>query len=60
MYDDLRDKYIPRRYVRCPSHFKLSMLFASENKYLQLRIATFLHKAFDIHSTVLSGQILYL
>ena len=36
MYNDLRDKYIPRKYVRCPSLFKLSMLFASENKYLQL------------------------
>ena len=46
MYNDLRDKYIPRKYVRCPSLFKLSMLFASENKYLQLRLATFLHKAF--------------
>ena len=30
MYNDLRDRYIPRRYVRCPSLFKLSMLFASE------------------------------
>ena len=27
MYNDLRDKYIPRKYVRCPSLFKLSMLF---------------------------------
>ena len=60
MYNDLRDKYIPRKYVRCPSLFKLSMLFASENKYLQLRLATFLHKAFDVRDTVLSGQMLYL
>ena len=60
MYNDLRDKYIPRKYVRCPSLFKLSMLFASENKYLQLRLATFLHKAFDVRCTVLSGQMLYL
>ena len=36
------------------------MLFASENKYLQLRLATFLHKAFDVRDTVLSGQMLYL
>ena len=56
MYDDLRDKYIPRRYVRCPSLFKLSVLFASENKYLQLRLATFLHKAFDVRDIVLSGR----
>ena len=33
MYYDLRDKYIPRKYVRCPSLiFKLSMLFASEKQ----------------------------
>ena len=60
MYYDLRDKYIPRRYVRCPSLFKLSMVFASEDKYLQLRLATFLHKVFDVRNTVLSGQMLYL
>ena len=58
MYNDIRDKYIPRKYVRCPSPFKLSMLFASENKYL--RLATFLRKAFDVPNTVLSGQKLYL
>ena len=31
--------------VKCPSLFKLPMLFASENKYLQLQLATFLQKA---------------
>ena len=60
MYNDIRDKYIPRKYVRCPSPFKLSMLFASESKYLQFRLATFLRKAFDVPNTVLSGQKLYL
>ena len=44
MYNELSDKYIPRKYVRCLSLFKLSVLFASENKYLQFRLATFLHK----------------
>ena len=58
MYNGIRDKYIPRKYVRCPSRFKLSTLFASKNKYLQLRLATFLHKAFDVRNTVLSGQML--
>ena len=31
MYNDLRDKYIPRKYVRGQSLFKLSMFFPSEN-----------------------------
>ena len=30
--DDPRDKYIPRKYVRCLSLFWLSMLFASEKQ----------------------------
>ena len=33
---DPRGEYIRRRYVSCPSHLKLSMLLAYENKYLQL------------------------
>ena len=44
----------------CLSLFKLSMLFASEKKYLQLRLATFLQKAFDVRNTVLAGQMLNL
>ena len=54
MYNDLRDKY------KYATLFELSMLFASENKYLQLRLATFLHKVFDIRNTVLCGRMLYL
>ena len=46
--------------VKCPSLFKLWMLFASENKYLQLQLATFLQKAFAVLNTILSGLMLYL
>ena len=35
------------------------MLFASENKYLQICLATFLQKASAVHNTILSGQMLY-
>ena len=46
--------------VKCPSLFKSWMLFAFENKYLQLQLATFLRKAFAVLNTILSGLMLYL
>ena len=74
MYYDPRDKYIPRKYVRCPSLFKLSM-FASEKQvsptvYDWLRLGEEKKRkkkkkkieAFTVRSrpTILSGQMLYL
>ena len=40
--------------------FKLSMLVATENEYLQLRLATSYKRPFPVRSTILSGQMLYL
>ena len=48
---------LPLSPLLSPSPF-LSLLF-SKNKLLQLRLATFLHKAFDVRNTVLSGHMLY-
>ena len=60
-YNELRDKYIPRKYSSCPFFFKLTMLFSTENKSAQRRLSAFLiYKASDIRFFFLSGQMPYL
>ena len=45
-YSELRAQYIPAKYYNCPSLFKLTLLLASENKSLIIRLALFIDKAF--------------
>eukprot|EP00745_Piridium_sociabile_P037030 TRINITY_DN669_c0_g1_i9.p1 TRINITY_DN669_c0_g1~~TRINITY_DN669_c0_g1_i9.p1 ORF type:complete len:120 (-),score=12.16 TRINITY_DN669_c0_g1_i9:79-438(-) len=47
VYAELREQYIAKKYYRCPSFFKLSMLLASENKLVISRLAMYIMKAFD-------------
>ena len=47
-YADLRQYYIPSKYYNNPCAFKLTLLLANENKYLLMRLAVFLHKAFIV------------
>ena len=48
LYNQLRERYIPSKYYRQPSLFKLTMLLATENKSLMLRVASFLTDAFKL------------
>jgi hypothetical protein len=47
-YADIRVKYLPKKFFNCPSMFKLSMLFATENKSLMLRFSKYLLEAFQL------------
>ena len=39
-YNEIRELYIPKKYCNCPSSFKLTLLLATSNKSLLLRLAT--------------------
>jgi len=47
-YAELREYYIPRKYTRIPSLFKLTMLFSNTSRPLLLRFSTFIMKAFSV------------
>lgn len=49
-YAELREYYIPRKYTRIPSLFKLTMLFSNTSKPLLLRFSTFVMKALSIRN----------
>ena len=50
--DNLRSQFIPGKYYRNPSQFKLCLLIASRNETTVKQFALFLYKAFKLRSTV--------
>ena len=51
---DLRDRYIPYKYHRYPTLFKLSLLLASENENVIRNLSIYLHKALILRSVLTS------
>ena len=49
-YAEITEQYIPRKYFNCPSSFKLALLLATTSKFLLIRLATYLMKAFTIRN----------
>ena len=49
-YAEITKQYIPRKYFNCPSSFKLALLLATTSKFLLIRLATYLMKAFTIRN----------
>ena len=49
-YKEIRELYIPKQYYNCLSSFKLTLLLATSNKSLLLRLATYIFKAFQIRN----------
>ena len=54
-YTEIREMYIPRKYYRCPSSFKLALLLAVTNKSVLLRLATYAMKAFQLRAALSSN-----
>ena len=44
-YTDLREKYIPAKFYRHPSSFRLALLLANENHVTVNNVATYVYKA---------------
>ena len=53
MYNELRNKYIPKFYVSSPSMEKFIQLASSNDKQLCLRVSSFIYKAYEIRKTVI-------
>ena len=49
-YAEIREQYIPKKYLTSPSSFKLALLLATASKVLLLRLAIYVMKAFTIRS----------
>ncbi len=49
-YKEIPELYIPKKYYNCPSSFKLTLLLATSNKSLLVRLATHIFKAFQIRN----------
>ena len=47
---DLREKYIPAKFLRQPCMFRLTLLFSSTNNSLIKQVAMYLYKAFERRS----------
>jgi hypothetical protein len=52
--NDLRNRFIPCKYFRQPSFFRLSMLMSSRNENLNKQLAIYLYKAFKIRNDMYS------
>ena len=57
IFKDLREQYIARKYYNQPASFKLTLLFASENRHVLLKVAKYLSKAFELRTTILSERV---
>ena len=53
-YETIREQYIPGKYFRTPSLFKLVMLMASESKSVMLNVANYVRHSFDLRNKVLT------
>lgn len=51
-YAELREEFIPQKFVRRPSLHSFSILMASDCPTLVYRLATYIHKAFEIRNAV--------
>ena len=49
-YAEIREQYIPKKYITSPSSFKLALLLATTSKVLLLRLAVDIMKAFTIRN----------
>jgi len=49
-YAEIREQYIPKKYITSPSSFKLALLLATTSKVLLLRLAVYIMKAFTIRN----------
>ena len=47
-YTEIRKLYKPKKYYRCPSGFRLTLLLAASNKSILFLLATYIFKAFQI------------
>ena len=59
-YKEIRELYIPKKYYNCPSSFKLTLLLATSNNSLSLRLATYILKAFQIKISTGVNSSLYI
>jgi hypothetical protein len=53
-YNDLRNEFIPAKYYRSPSLFKMSLLLACEREKTVMQLSYFIYKAFDLRKHCLN------
>ena len=51
-HDSIRREFISKRYYQNPSLFKLTMLFATENKNIMLNLANYILHAFNLRNSL--------
>ena len=52
-YAALRAKYLPEKYYRNPSTFRLAILMSNTNQDIIIRVATFIYEAFTLRNQLL-------